>query len=505
MTDFKKQKGAILIYLIIFIAVFTIVMPAVVGNFVAKLRLLSTTIIREQSLQIAEAGINYYQWHLVQFPGDYQDGTGQQGPYVHDYIDYDTQQTIGQFSLVITAPPEGETAVTIQSTGWTNDNPSVKRKVTATYGIPSLANYALLAHDWIYAWSTESYTGPIHSDTGIRFEGTTQSAVTSSVESTYFDDCRQEYPEAECPTRATRDAIWATGPNKSQSLPYWSNPTTKADFTGISSAFSTISQKSSLPGNINLPYNSYGYSLKFIGDGTVEIYKVLRTTNSGAKFPVTTAISNGTNTVLKTLNGGTDYSSGTCTSCSGCYNKGRCLLAGYPKAIPAGGLVIYATNNLWVEGTVKGRVVIATANGASDALSMASIYISNNLMYSDRGLTDSERTDTIGLMAEGNIIITKNAPNTLYVDGALLAQNGFVAFPICYTGGATNDDVYFFGSIILHGSWWFNFTNYCGSSFTDGYLYPHFEWDKNLLYRPPPYFPDSSVLAELALVKWTSD
>jgi hypothetical protein len=136
---------------------------------------------------------------------------------------------------------------------------------------------------------------------------------------------------------------------------------------------------------------------------------------------------------------------------------------------------------------------------------MANIYISNNIRYSDEALPDNERTDVIGLMAEGNIIVTKNAPDPLYVSGALLAQNGFVAFPICYSGGSIHNNVYFFGSLILHGSWWFNFTNYCGSSFTDGYLYPHFTWDKNLLYRPPPYFPASSVGAELQLVKWTSD
>lgn len=508
-TKNKNQQGAILIYLILFIAVFALVMPAVVANFVAKIQLLETTITREQALQIAEAGVNYYQWHLVQFPGDYQDDdnlvvcTNGGETKCHNYVDYDTQQTIGQFRLTITAPNSGETAVTVASTGWTSDKPNIKRTVTATYGIPSLASYALLAHDWIYGWSTESYSGPMHSDTGIRFEGTTTSSITSSVNTTYLDDCNQEYPENQsCTTQVTRDAIWALGANKTQSSPYWDNPTTTADFTGISTSFATISQKSSLTGNINLPFYSSGHSLVFNSNGTVSVYKVLKTVNSGARFPITKALSNGSNTALDYLNGGTDYDTGTCTSCSGCHSS-RCLV--YTKTIPSTGLVIYATNNLWVEGTVKGRVVIATANGASDVMDMPAIYISNNLRYSDRALTDSERTDTIGLLAEGNIIVTKNAPDPLYIDGALLSQNGFVAFPICYSGGALNNNVYFFGSIILHGSWWFNFTNYCGGSFTDGYLYPHFEWDKNLLYRPPPYFPASSVAAELQLVKWTSD
>jgi len=514
MTKIRKnQQGGILVFLIIFTAVFAIIMLPIVQNFAGKLQLLKTAIIREQALQIAEAGLNYYQWHLVQFPNDYQDGTGHAGPYVHDYIDYDTQEIIGQFSLTVTAPQEGQTTVIIESVGWTNDSPNAKRTVIAIYGTPSLANYALLAHDWIYAWNTEVYTGPTHSDTGIRFEGTTQSAVTSSVQSTYADDCNQEYPENPyCSSQVTRDAIWALGSNKSQSQPYWNHPTTTADFTGISVAFSTIMSKSNLSGNINLPSYSLGYSLVFNSDGTVTVYKILKTTNSGALFPITTALSNGTDTALRTLNGGSDYASGICTktNCSSCGSNGRCLQ--YTKTIPSNGLVVYASNNLWVEGTVKGRVIVATANGATDVWSMPNIYISNNLRYSDATQGSNGDTgptgpdaDTIGLMAEGNIIVTKNAPNNVYVDAALLSQNGFIAAPICYSGGSAKSNIYFFGSLILHGSWWFNFTNYCGSSFTDGYLYPHFNWDTNLLYYPPPYFPASSVSAGLQMIKWTSN
>lgn len=511
----QRNRGAILIYLIIFIAIFAMVMLAVVANFAAKLQLLRITIEREQAFQVAEAGINYYQWHLIEFPDDYQDGTGQDGPYVHDYVDFDTQQTIGQFSLVITPPSQGGTTVTVQSTGWINDKPNIKRIVTATYAFPSLASYALLTHDWMYAWNTESYSGPVHSDTGIRFEGTTSSSVTSSVESTCLDDCNQEYPEASCPTTVTRDAIWAIGPNEPESSPFWNNPTTVADFTGISTSFSDIQDASQLGENINLPLsNKSGYSLVFNSNGTVTVYKVLSTKNTGARFPVTQPVTDGTDTGLGYIIGGTDYNSGICsdTSCKHCSSSGRCLQ--YTKTIPSDGLIIYALENLWIEGTVKGRVIVATANGKANTNPnfsgitsnlIPNIYISNNIRYSNgESGASGENADTLGLMAEGNIIVTKGAPDPLYVDGALLAQYGFIAFPICYSGGAAKNNVYFFGSLILHGSWWFNFTNYCGGSFTDGYRYPHFQWDTNLLYYPPPYFPPSSVSAGLQMVKWES-
>jgi hypothetical protein len=40
---------------------------------------------RELALNVAEAGIEYYRWHLAHGPEDYQDGTGHTGPYTHSY------------------------------------------------------------------------------------------------------------------------------------------------------------------------------------------------------------------------------------------------------------------------------------------------------------------------------------------------------------------------------------------------------------------------------------
>ena len=47
------------------------------------------TFNREQAIQIAEAGIDYYRWHLAHAPADFQDGTSGPGPYVHNFRDKD--------------------------------------------------------------------------------------------------------------------------------------------------------------------------------------------------------------------------------------------------------------------------------------------------------------------------------------------------------------------------------------------------------------------------------
>ena len=127
----KKESGDILISVLIFAAVAVTIVSGLVNWGATLLMGIRTTAAKEQAFQIAEAGINYYQWHLAHYPNDYKDGTNVAGPYVHSYSDFDTQQDMGQFSLTITPPPTGSTIVTIASTGWTNTNPNIKKTITA--------------------------------------------------------------------------------------------------------------------------------------------------------------------------------------------------------------------------------------------------------------------------------------------------------------------------------------------------------------------------------------
>ena len=102
---------------------------------------------REMAFQIAEAGINYYRWHLAHSKTDFQDGTGQPGPYAHEYKDKDGN-VIGRFSLVITPPPVGSTVVIIESTGWLDSQPESQRKLKARVGFPSLTAALLSIHSY---------------------------------------------------------------------------------------------------------------------------------------------------------------------------------------------------------------------------------------------------------------------------------------------------------------------------------------------------------------------
>src|SRR3989344_4805364 len=112
----KYNKGQILIQVIVFGSIAVYLLVALVGLALINIKAGRQVFNREQALQIAEAGIDYYRWHLAHAPTDFQDGTGGPGPYVHDFRDKDGN-IIGEFELDITAPAVGSTIVTIKSTG----------------------------------------------------------------------------------------------------------------------------------------------------------------------------------------------------------------------------------------------------------------------------------------------------------------------------------------------------------------------------------------------------
>src|ERR1700687_1576527 len=136
----QKQRGSIIIMEVVVIFIFSLVMLAVLGNAVSEFRTTRGSVNREQAFAIADAGINYYQWHLAQFPVDYQDGTGaaptSHAPfpnpcYLHTYTDTDLETILGYYCLEITAPLTGSTIVTVKSTGYVLLNSKIQRSITA--------------------------------------------------------------------------------------------------------------------------------------------------------------------------------------------------------------------------------------------------------------------------------------------------------------------------------------------------------------------------------------
>jgi Tfp pilus assembly protein PilX len=455
-----RTKGEVLIYLLVITFLFSVMMMPLFNWLTIEFKAGRGATQRELALQIAEAGINYYQWRLAHYPSDYTNGTGGAGPYVRNYVDYDTQQTIGQYSLVITPPSTGSTIVTIQSTGWTSENPAIKRTITARYGIPSLATYSFLSNSVIWIGSNESVSGQMHSNNGIRFDGSGNAPITSA-KTTYSCPSSQGSP---CPT--TKAGIWGSASQATKN--FWQYPVPAVDFSAITSNLSTMKASAQSAGIYLPPSNAQGYSLVFNSNGTVSIYKVTSTYSNPTGYDVD-GVAHDENT---------DY-------------KNRSLQS--TPNIPANG-IIYIEDNVWVEGVVDGRVMLAAAKLPYSASTAPSIYIPNNITYE---LMDG--SDTLGLLAQNDIIISYSAPTNLTIDAALIAQNGSTQF-LDYSGNVKNS-ITIYGAIMSYGQWTWTWVS--GSNTVAGYVNTSSIYDANLLYGPPPSFPLST--SGYQQLSWQSD
>lgn len=456
-----SNRGDILLLSLFLVALTGMIVVPLLGMMASDMRAANTQADSVQALQIAEAGINYYQWHLAHFPSDFQDGTGGAGPYVHSYYDADTQQLLGQYSLNITPPSVGSTIVTIQSTGSSAAHPGVTRTITAKYGIPSLAVYSLLTNDVIWIGSGETVSGQMQSNNGIRFDGSANAPIMSA-KSTYTCTSGQGSP---CPT--TKNGIWGSASAAVQSL--WNFPVPVVDFSTLTSDLASLKASAQASGIYLSPSNAQGYSLVFNSNGTVSIYKVTSLRANPTGWDV----------AGNAHNEYTDYNARTLQS---------------TPAIPANG-IIYIEDKIWVEGTVNGRVMVAAAQLPYVPSTAPTIYVPNNIVYAAK-----DGSSVLGLLAQKDFVVTNHAPNNLEIDAAIIAQNGSAQF--FYYPGNIKTSILVYGALMTYGQWTWTWVN-GSNNVVSGYSSTNSTYDANLMYSPPPSFPLSSVGYQQ--LTWTSN
>lgn len=425
----------------------------------------------ERALHVAEAGINYYKWHLAHAPTDFKDGTGnpgQPGPYEHDYKD-PQGAIVGKYSLQITPPANGSSIVTIISTGWTNQYPKIKRTIKAQYGIPSMSEFSFLSNASTWYGSGITVNGKIHSNNGIRMDGTNTSTV-SSYQTTYM--CGSE---TGCQPPKQKPGVWGAGGDKG----LWQFPSAYIDFDSISLDFTTMRDAAKAQGLYLEPSKAMGYHLLFLNDGTVRVNKVL-STNYLESYSVP---GQGLGELGK---GGCrrNYMLITSESVIGTYQVSQTP-------------IIFAEDDLWVEGTVVGRVSVAAVRFPLTS-SQAVIWIPNSIKY-----TKYDGSDSLGLVAENDIYFTRDVPDNFQVDAILMAQKGTVLrhgyFDWCGgTEGAVKQKLTINGSVISYYKSYWNF----GSGPESGFRQREINYDTHVLYAPPPFFPTSG---QYEFISWTEE
>jgi len=463
----QLHQGYIIVTLLVVMSIFVPMLLLFVGWSVTSLKLVDRTLQREVAFHIAEAGIDYYRWHLAHDPEDFQDGGSEAGPYVHDFVDKNGT-VIGSFSLDITPPPIGSTLVTIESTGVTLEYPFISRTIRTQLAVPSLATFAVVANAAMRFGSGTEIYGPVHSNGGIRFDGYAHNIV-SSAKNTYTDSdsdactgnswgvhtCLSPADSAPSIVPANRPDVFAAGRDY---------PVPQVDFTGITNDLADIKTKAQSDGYYFAYSNKSGYRIVLKINDTFDIYKV----NNLVSVP-----SGCSNTQA-------DWGTWSVNS--------QTLLGNYPN--PANGL-IFVEDNLWVEGKINSaRLTIAAGAFPDNANTRKSITVNKDLLY-----TNYDGQDVIALIAQKNINAGMVSSNTYRIDAALVAQNGRVGrFYYAAPGGGSNrcSPYHVRSSITLYGMLATN--NRYGFAYTDntGYVTRNIIYDGNLLYGPPPNFPLTS-------------
>ncbi len=456
-----KNSGYILIQVIVFGAIAVYILGALTSWAVTDIKASKQAGSRELAIQIAEAGIDYYRWHLAHAPTDYKDGTSQAGPYIHDFYDK-TENIIGQFSLDITAPPLGSTLVIIKSTGSTLAEPDVKRTIQVKLAKPSIAKYAVAANDVMRFGTGTIISGPIHSNNGIRFDGLAYNIISSGLTS-YDDPDHTGVNEFGVHTH-----LGTTDPLPPNAVPTRADvfqagrqfPVPNVDFTGMTADLAVMKASAQSAGYYRGASGSLGYHIVLKVNDTFDLYRVTS---------YTSAPSGCSNSASQT--GWGTWSIRNQTS-----------LGNFP--FPANG-IIFLEDHVFVDGQIStGRLNIVAALLPDSASTRKNIIINNDLMY-----TNLDGTDVIGLIAQGNINVGLVSDTDLRIDAALISQYGRVGRH--YYGSScspynTRQTITLWGMIATYIRYGFAYTD------GTGYQTRNLNYDGNLLYGPPPSFPLTS-------------
>lgn len=480
-----KNRGYILIQALVFSSISVIILGSLISWAGINIKASRLSVLREQALQIAESGIDYYRWHLAHAPNDFTDGTGNPGPYTKPFYDKDGNQ-IGSFTLTIIPPQTGFTLVTVISSSTLVSDPSISRAIKVRLAIPSFAKYAVVANDNMRFGEGTEVFGPIHSNGGIRFDGLAHNLISSSKDVYDDPDHNGDYEfgvhtHLNSPPTSSNLSFRAleAPPNSVQNRSDVFEagrtfPVPTVDFVGMTSDLSSMKSKAQANSNYFSSSGALGYHVVLKTNDTYDVYRV--------------------NQMATASNNCVNYSDigqvgwGVWSIRTG--NSGQTFLSN--KSFPSDGIIFFE-DNVWVDGAVNSaRLTIASGKFPDSPNTRTNIIVNENLLY-----TNYDGSDVIALIAQGNVNTGMISADNLRIDAALMSQNGKVG-RYFYASQCSpydiRDTIDLYGMIGTNQRYGFAYTN--GS----GYQNRNIIYDANLLYGPPPSFPLTSD--QYQIISW---
>jgi type II secretory pathway pseudopilin PulG len=477
----KTEKGNTLAFVLVMVIIVAITLTSLLTYVVSQLNYSKDRVERERAFQIAEAGAYYYRWYLAhQISGQtagyienfWKNGNpiGVGAPYIAEFKDPEGDP-IGEYKLEVQPPTAGQTIVIVKSTGWTYAKPSAKRTVQVRFRRPSWSEYTFLSSSFLNFGNQSTVYGKVHSNEGVRFDGKAYNTVSSAKSS--FDDSTYGGNRMEFGVHTTvnpADNAAPAYPWPVDTVPVRSDifvggrefPVAEVSFMGVTTDLSDMKIKAQDGTGKYFNELGLGRRINFRNDGTYDVCTV-KTANDNS-HAITRYWKNDM--------------SGWCNTCNGA------CLSNYP--IVDNG-VIFVENNAWVEGDINGKRITLVAADLLGGGNQADIYIgisNKNLRYAAY-----DCNNMLGLVAQKDVVVLNDSPDDFIVDAALLAQTGFVGI-IGGMGGKSS--LTFNGAISSYLQTYFQNGN---SGFADR----TYNFNNNLLYCPPPYFPTGT---EYSIDQW---
>ncbi len=462
-----KEKGAITTLVLVFSAIFLIILTGFFGYILIQYKNIRHLSAKEQAFHIAESGLEYYKWYLAhalegmseleqaQF---WKDGLtiGYPDPYIGEFKDqYGT--VIGHYQIEITPPLPGGNSVTIKSTGWTDQYPLTKRTVQTRRRKPSWGEYAILVNHRANLPEGMVIKGKAHSNEDLRVDGLIYNIATAS-------DATHPDPNTGA---EIEPGVWTTKDPNQVFLGGREDDVPIIDFNALLGKMDIMKDITfgtdyylSSPEKHCWPFS--WFCLLELWDPAGYIVE-LKETPAQIDIYKTTSISL-LGLYLLTFSD---------SEFVGSYS--------WPTD-----RLLFSEATVWVKGEVGDKqITIGAANlsGADlpGANNSADIIILDDIIY-------KHPQSTVGLIAEDSIMIDKYAGDPdLEINAALAAKDGQVG---------REDFGNELGKLTINGSIAGNYLGVFGGDYcffvwcwVAGFDEVNLNYDNNLFYNPPPYFP----------------
>lgn len=448
----KKWPGVFLAEILVFSTLFLIVITFIMSLAYSSVKMANRHNSKITSMSIAEAGVNYYLWHLAHNNTDYCDGNtcegeAPYGPYTHDYKD-GSGRILGSYDLYITPPHAGDAAVEVKSVGRISES-GTKRTVVAKLGMPSFTKYTLLVNDSeIWVGSGERVDGSLLvNNSGVKNDGIIAGDTYSTV-SRYNSSMGHG-----------NNLLGINGTGVFMGGKYF--PVPPIDFNQVNVDMLQVRNdaRDSGKGHYYDNSGSNGYHI-ILGHNNYTLKRV-------------TGYSSNKNNA--------NHLSITSETTIGTYS--------YPEKG-----VIFCEDNVWVEGRINNdKITIFAADPEASGTNRKRIIIPNSILYSYY-----DGRDKIGLITQTDILLPRNSPFNMEIDAAMIARYGEIKifdYPYEHKG-----NIKIYGSMAHNtGLIW---TYMYSDNRWSGYQTTQTVIDSHNILQPPPKFP---LTGSYSILNWREE